>query len=430
MYVVSLITQKNVDRLPGGAAPVLPSLAVAGISRGAVADRPAAKPMREASASVEAEPELHISVDTAMPAIWPSAADPAGAVLHVFQSREFIEVWQASYGASARRKPYFVTVQDAKGQVLTLAGFCIQSRGGGRVLTFIDDGIADYNGAVIYPTGVNWTEARAKRLWKAILAALPPVDLVELEKVPAEIGGQVNPFHFVTDTAHPESAHGRNLQPSWAEIEAKQAELKSIKRKWRKLEALGALRFHVAEGQQDIERVLARALEQKQRRFEQTRIAGFDRDPEKLSYFVTATERFGAIGRLQLCALELDGQILATTWSLVLGRTVYEIMIGHEGGDWAKYSPGRILNLMQMAWIKEHGFTYLDHGVGDESWKLEHCDTHVALQRLQQALTFRGWAMLWRNRVLERLRKTNVWPRLRALKWALQRRMRGHADPS
>jgi CelD/BcsL family acetyltransferase involved in cellulose biosynthesis len=383
--------------------------------------------MLDRNADTETALELFVAVDEALPDVWPSAADPAGTYLHVFQCREFFEVWQSSYGTSAARKPYYVTVRDGRGQLLLLAGFCIEDRGGRKVLRFIDNGLADYNAPVLYPNDIIWTEGRAARLWNDILLALPAVDLAELDKVPADVGGQTNPFFLLTDMVNPESAHGSDLRLSWPEIEATQAQLKTIKRKWRGLEKLGALRFHMAEGAEEIERVLARALEQKQRRFDETRIAGFDRDPEKLAYFVNATEKFDGIGQLQLCALELDGQILATAWNLVVGQTVYEVMIGYEAGDWAKYSPGRILNLMHMAWLKERGFTYLDHGIGDESWKLEYCDTHVGLGRVQQALTRRGHQLLQRERLKERLRKTAMWQRLRALKWHLQNRRRVQA---
>lgn len=368
--------------------------------------------------------DLVIRVHARMPADWPSARDAGLARCHVFQTREFIGVWAETYGASDAIAPYFVEVADQCERRLMFVPLCIARRGGEKVLSFIDQGSADYNAPVLYPNAVRWTPGKAQQLWEAILAALPPVDLVVLDKIPAQVDGQANPLFFVAGEANGESAHGSNLTLPWDQIEATQAQLKTIRRKWRALERLGPVSFHMAETDTEIARVLQRAIAQKQRRFDDTKIAGFDRDVEKLAFFERATKVFADAGQLQLCALKVGDEIVATAWGLALGQRVYEIMIGYEAGDWAKYSCGRILNIMQMRWLKDNGYAYLDHGIGDESWKLDYCDTHVPLGKKIQVRSERGRLLLARWRLADWLRGTGLWQALRPWKWAIQKTLR------
>ena len=210
----------------------------------------------------------------------------------------------------------------------------------------------------------------------------------------------------------------------WAAIEATQAQLKTLKRKARGLEKLGEVRFIVAREGAERDRLLARLLAQKQRRFEETRVPGFAENPSPKHFFEQATEIFAASGDLHLAALEVGGELIATSWTVSLGRRIYELMIGFEAGEWAKHSGGRILNLRFLEWARAAGFDYLDHGIGDEEWKTENCDTHVTLGRLVVARSGRGRRHLVREALLRRVRKTALYRRLRPYKWIVKRALR------
>jgi CelD/BcsL family acetyltransferase involved in cellulose biosynthesis len=102
-------------------------------------------------------------------------------------------------------------------------------------------------------------------------------------------------------------------------------------------------------------------------------------------------------------------------------------MIGFEAGEWTKYSCSRILNLMMLKHFMDQGYAYLDHGIGDEDWKLTSCDQHVGLCQLAETRSWRGRLMVGGRRVRERLRSLRVWRALQPIKWALLRR-RSRAD--
>jgi CelD/BcsL family acetyltransferase involved in cellulose biosynthesis len=368
--------------------------------------------------------EFALTVHRTLPVDWPAVRSMGEARAHVFQTREFLGVWAETFSVDFGLDARFIEVRDVDGRLVMHLPLATETRRGIRVLGFADQSSADYCAPVLYPTAIVWTAERAQMLWAAIEAALPGVDQVVLEKMPAMVGDCINPLYLLADELNPESCHGSNLLRSWSEIEATQAQLKTLKRKARGLEKLGEVRFIVASDEVERRRLLTRLLEQKQRRFEDTRVPGFIENPTPQHFFERATTIYAATGDLHLVALEVGGEIIAASWTVSLGKTIYELVIGFESGEWAKHSGGRILNLKFLEWAKAQGFSYVDHGIGDEDWKRENCDTHVALGRVTLVRTGRGRRALVLAGVMERARGTRLYRALRPYKWIVKRALR------
>lgn len=362
-----------------------------------------------------------VSLHGTLPLNWPSAAAPGEICGHIFQMREFLSVWSATYAARLGAVALYVEVRDAGGVLILQVPLAISVKRGTRILTFADLGAADYNAPMLHPALWEMRRDEVEDLWTAIETALPRIDIVDLEKMPARIGGRSNPLFQLASAANAESCHGSDLLRPIEEIEATQAQLKALRRKCRGLEKLGQTEFVVASTPTERARLLAAAIEQKQRRFEETRVPGFEESPHAREFFEQATGVFGDTKNLRFCALSVGGEIVATSWNVGLGDTLYELMIGFAGGEWTKHSAGRILNLMLLRWAKENGYRYLDHGIGDEAWKAENCDTHVPLGRFVVARSARGRRALAGRAILARLRETSLYQRLRPWKWIVRR---------
>ncbi len=365
-----------------------------------------------------------VTVHRTLPADWPGAHDLGEGRAHIFQTREFLGVWADTFATDFGLDARYVEVRDNAGNLVLRVPLAIETRRGVKVLSFADQSCADLNAPILYPTAIAWTADSAAALWSAIETALPRIDQVLLEKMPASVGDLINPLALLTSDANPESSHGSNLLLDWAAIEATQAQLKTLKRKARGLEKLGEVKFIVATDKTERDRILARLFEQKQRRFEDTRVPGFAENPTPKHFFEHATERFATSGDLHLAALEVGGDIVATSWTVSLGSRVYELMIGFESGEWAKHSPGRVLNLRFLEWAKAQGFAYLDHGIGDEDWKIENCDTHVRLGRLHAARTGKGRRAMTLASLVARMKATRLYEQLRPYKWIVKRALR------
>lgn len=356
---------------------------------------------------------------------WPSGAEAKdGARHHPFQSKTFLKVWLQSFGRSGVRSLHFVEVRDGRGQPIVFVPLCITRRKGARVLEFIDGEAADYNAPILFETSFRWDRGTAEALWRQITDPLPRFDLVSLSKMPLEIGGLVNPLSLLADRPNEISCHGNDLRRPWAEIEAGIPQRKTLMRKMRNLEKLAPLTFGIANGAGERRAATEAFIRQKQWRFEQTRVPGFDVDVDKHDFFDRGTDVFAQEGMLKLFHLKSGDTILATIWGLTAGRRYYAIMLSFEAGDWAKFSPGSILYYRTLQWLHEQGFEWLDLGIGDEPWKLESCETTFPLTALYAAMTLQGRIYVARTGLASKVRSTALWQAIRPIKWMILRRFR------
>lgn len=355
---------------------------------------------------------------------WPRDATAEGAHFHVFQTVTFLKAWLASFGRSGQRSLHFVEVREEAGRPLLFVPLCITHRKGARVLEFIDADAADYNAPILFATSISWTRELAERLWQEIARQLPPFDLLMFSKMPADIDGVANPLSLIGDQPNEISCHANDLRRPWAEIEAAFPQRKTLARKMRNLEKIAPLEFRIAADAEERREATAAFLRQKQWRFEQTRVPGFDVDVDKHDFFCKGTDIFAREQMLKLFYLRSGDTIIATIWGLRAGRRYYAIMLSFEAGEWAKFSPGSALYYRTLEWLHANGYEWLDLGIGDESWKLESCETTFPLTAKQAALTLQGQIYLTRQGLVAALRSTALWQSLRPLKWVIRRRLR------
>lgn len=371
---------------------------------------------------------IHADVD-ALPACWPRSGAPGEARCHVFQTVEFLKVWVETFARAGKARPFFVEVRDLEGALAMLVPFALWRRFGARILTFADDGAADYNAPALFPTTWDWTPRNAAEAWRAIKTALPRFDVALFDKMPATVGGIVNPLHLLSTGENTESTHATDLRRPWAEVEKGQVFYGKRMRRIASLEETTPVRMEIAQDRASRDRILAALLEQKQRRFEETRVPGFDAQPEKRDFYVRATDAMAQAGALHLSALVFGEEIAAAQWSLVHGGRYYALVGSFDPTTYARYSPGKVLYLMLLKRLHEDGIEIADLGVGDEAYKMDHCDLHFRLTVLTEAETVMGRLFLARADGMRRLRASPLWRRLRPLKWVVLRKLRREPEP-
>lgn len=356
---------------------------------------------------------------------WPTGlVDVQGVHFHAFQSAVFLKVWLASFGRSGQRSLHFVEVRNAAGSPLIFMPLCISRRDGVRILEFIDGDAADYNAPILFDTDFEWTEERANQLWRQVTEALPAFDLLLLSKMPADIDGVINPLSFIGDRPNAISCHANDLRRSWTDIEAGVPQKKTLLRKMRQIERMVPLEFLLADSEQERQEATQAFIRQKQWRFEQTHVPGFDVDTDKRDFFQEGTEVFAKEGMLRLFYLKAADEIIATIWALAIGKRCYAIMLSFEAGEWARYSPGSILYYRTLQWLHDRGYEWLDLGIGDEPWKLDSCETTFQLTAKLAPVTLAGRVFLLRSDMAASIRATWLWRTIRPMKWVLLRRFK------
>lgn len=340
---------------------------------------------------------------------------------HIFQTTTFLKIWAETYAPVIKAKLCLIEIRLKTNQPVMFLPLAIIPRGGIRLLSFTDQGVADYNAPVMFDCGITWTKAQAENVWTQIKQALPAFDFIDFENMPEKLGSLINPLFLLATQPNVADSHATSLKPDWATIEQSLMRPKNIRRNLRLLKDIGACTFSVADTDEERQDYLNFMLYEKQQRFIETAVPGFEKHPEKLQYFKLATERFHEAGVLHLSALKLNGEIIACMWGLTSGTHYYGIMIASNLQDWAKYSPGRIMHYVLIKHLKEQGYDCLDLGVGNEDWKLQNCDLTIPLMRMTASTSLRGRLYEIRQNTMASLRATAFWQALRPLKWRLLR---------
>ena len=94
--------------------------------------------------------------------------------------------------------------------------------------------------------------------------------------------------------------------------------------------------------------------------------------------------------RVHYSALFVNKTIIATHVGLIDNDTFYYIMPSYKGGDWKKYSSGRLLLENLLEWAIENHLEFFDFTVGDESYKKIWCDMETKLYETLRSFTFKG----------------------------------------
>ncbi|MFQ0813849.1 cellulose biosynthesis protein CelD [Brucella anthropi] len=355
---------------------------------------------------------------------WPDADDRTGSAFFVFQAKSFLKAWEASYGQKPGVKLCLTEVRQRDGTPLLFLPLSITRGCGSRMLSFIDDGVSDYNGPILFPAAAQLSRDMARRVLELVVAAVPSHDVIALCKMPKQIEGAANPLWSLTNLPSEASTHAISLTRPMEEIEQSLEGIKNIKKRERALQKLDGFRFHVTQTEAERQSVLQTMLRQKQRRFEETMVPGFDAHPEKRRFFEEATERLARCNALHFSTLAVGDTTLATMWSLVRNGHYCAMITTFEDGEWSRYSPGKVIILNLLHALAADGYRCFDLGYGDEPWKQGLRDRTIPLRDYIVPVTLRGRVSLLFSRSVERIRATPLYRKLRPLKWQLLRKLR------
>lgn len=338
---------------------------------------------RSNSSALHAPPPMQVHVSPALDTfrhVWPTTRQQGAARCYPFQCADVLDIWCGTIGRARGIKPVFVAVHAGGAKPALLLPFGIESVHGHRVLSFLDAGVSDYNAPIAFADAARIGRSEIDALWPLMREQMPEFDLAIFDKMPEQVGDLPNPLRFLATRAHPDSGHGKTLSGSPAEFARNHLpNPRDSQRRRRKLEKMGAVRFAIAETDEDRKRFFDAMVRMKRRRFADTAAHDVFADSAYHAYYAEATRLLGPTGAVRLSALLLDERILAADWGFVGGGRYFDLMPSYESGEWRSYAPGRLLTEWLTERCLEQGFALFDYGIGDESYKFDYCDTHISL---------------------------------------------------
>jgi CelD/BcsL family acetyltransferase involved in cellulose biosynthesis len=333
---------------------------------------------------------------------WPSIAVEA-LEMSVFQSREFLEIWMATIGRERAVRPALAIVSDADARPVLYLPFVIETRLGVNILRFMDAGVSDLN-APIMARERRLTETEFAAVWKKIRALLPPVDVIDLRKMPEHLDGMRNPMTWLPCASGHVYSHAVQLS-HLPEIHARAPVVrmrKKLRRQFQRLGELGPTRFVSNPAKDELTRVVDGLFDLKRMQYLRTRGRDFLEGPGVRSFYyaMAAPERLGRISNLSAL---MCGEEIASAHLGFIGRDRFYYVMPAYDIRYRALAPGYQLLDHLLSQCRDDGYAVFDLGEGEHRYKEKFMTHQVRLRTHQRAVTVAGMIYLQANRIRRRL---------------------------
>jgi CelD/BcsL family acetyltransferase involved in cellulose biosynthesis len=331
----------------------------------------------------------------------------------VFQSFDWLSLWQRHIGLPGGVRPAVVFGRSRDGVLVLLLPLAVNP-GLVRRLTFLGDGLCDYNAPLIAPDfAAQVTPAQFRSLWNDILAQLQHMpqlrhDLVALTKMPETVGGQPNPFLALEVGLNPSGAYLTHLSGTWEEFYTatrSSATRRRDRTKRKRLAESGEVRFVDPQDKDEIARTLETLIAQKSKAFARMGVHNLFERPGYRAFFLDLATNPQTQSLVHVSRLDVGAVWAAVNLGLTFRGSYYHVLASYDDGEISRFGPGaaHLRDLLQRA--IERGFSRFDFTIGDERYKLEWSDTVLKLYDHIAAASPRGWPVVFASTAFRRLKR-------------------------
>ncbi len=313
----------------------------------------------------------------------PALLATAGLERTPFQSPAWLSIWFAFHQPSRTDCCVAVIRKAEGGQPLFLLPLVRERCHGITMLTLPDRGVSDYHSALISPEFTPDEETMG-RLWGALMAMMPPADILSIERVPPETAERMRIAHKMRASrffsrvlpidADFAMIRDRRFDPSTA---------RRLVKNRRKLENKGRLTFDFVAGPEAVPD-LDSLLDWRRQRFQEFNDSG--QEAIQSAFYRRLIEE-GSLARMG--RLRLDDELVAGCLGVIEGGRILILMIAYNK-SFANWAPGLLTFESCIAAAAELGLTVFDLTIGSEAYKELLGADSIALLELRQPLTLRG----------------------------------------
>lgn len=300
-----------------------------------------------------------------------------------FQSPAWFDVWFATLQPSGFECCLAIIRKAEGGQPLFLLPLVRERCYGLTVLTLPDRGVSDYHSALV---SSEFTPDRETmdRLWGALVAMLPPADILSIERVPPESAARMRIAHVMRPSRY--SAHALPIDADFTTIRDRRFDPSTNRRlvkNRRKLEHKGRLEFDFVAGPEALPE-LDHLLEWRRQRFQHV---NDDKETAvQLAFYRRLVEQ-GSLARIG--RLRLDGELVGGCLGLIDGGRILLLAVAYNK-TYANWAPGLLTLESCLAAAEKMGLAVFDLTIGDETYKQFFGADTVGLLELRQPLSLRG----------------------------------------
>jgi CelD/BcsL family acetyltransferase involved in cellulose biosynthesis len=309
-----------------------------------------------------------------------------------FQSYAWLSHWQSTVGSPLLSiQPQIVVVRNEK-ETLGVFPLGIRQVFGVFILEWLGGTQIDYTGPLLSKKW-NYTMYELSDCWSDIINNLCKFDVIHFQKQKEYFKLIRNPFISSMNCSSNVKAYQVNLKSTWVDHYEKTVKTKlraDSRRQRRRLSAFGKLNFKVPKDKKNKYKIIRKMIQQKSRRYRETGVWDMLSVPEHKAFYEELANIENDNLQIHCSALYVGEIKVATHVGLVDKSTFYYLMPAHEGGDWERYSPGRLLLEHLLEWSIQNKLTIFDFTVGGEQYKKNWCDIETPLYETLCAITCKG----------------------------------------
>jgi CelD/BcsL family acetyltransferase involved in cellulose biosynthesis len=351
----------------------------------------------------------------------------------VFQAFGWLAKWQEHIGARKGTVPAIVLGRHVDGHLLFILQLAIERRELDRRLTWLGSELCDYNAPLLaedFSKRVDPVQFVA--LWREIIELLRTqarfqFDLIDLQRMPATIGAQRNPFLSLPTLPHPSGAYIATLAGDWEKFYAAKRSSSTRKRERRQFKHLaehGEVRFVDVADRADIQRTLETLILQKSASFARMGVEDMFARPGYREFFLDVATDHSVRALTHVSRLDVGSTAAATNLGLKFRDSYYLVLSSYQDGELSRFGPGRAHLHELLRHAIEQGFARFDFTVGDEDYKRDWSDTELQLYDYLAAVTVRGWLTM---AVTSTFRRTKRFIKQTPVLWSVFSKLRAHA---
>ncbi len=310
-----------------------------------------------------------------------------------FQRFDFLATWQRQVGEREGFLPLIVSAYDAERRPLLLLPLALRQERGVRTAYFMGGKHSTFNMAL-------WDRDFAVGITKADLDALlsamrerSEADVLALAQQPMHWRDLPNPMALLPNQV---SANDCPLmamvpeEPPTARISS--SFRRRLKGKERKLQALLGYRYHLANTDSEIKRLLDWFFHIKPQRMAEQKLPNVFTEPGVEDFIRDAcmAPLAGGAHVIDIHALECDDEVIAIFAGVADGHRFSMMFNTYTMSDNLRYSPGLILMRNIIDHYAESGYRALDLGIGSDDYKRLFCKSDEPIFDSFIPLSLRG----------------------------------------
>jgi CelD/BcsL family acetyltransferase involved in cellulose biosynthesis len=316
----------------------------------------------------------------------------------VFQTYDWLTTWHRHIGALTGVRPAIVIGRDTSGVQFILA-LSTRAVGFVRELTWLGTDLCDYNAPLLAPDfSERYGGARFASLWADIAECLQAnakhrFDMINLSKMPAMVGTQLNPMLVLGVTASPSGAYSTRVTGDWETFYAAKRSSTTRRRdrtKRKRLAEFGEVRLVNPESAAEIVSSLETLMTQKARLFAHMGVGNLFAKPGHADFYRALASEPATHKLAHVSRLDVGTTPAAVNLGLTWRGCYYHLLASYDDGELSRFGSGaaHLHELLRLA--IERGYQVFDFTIGDERYKRDWCDTEIKLYDCISAATWRG----------------------------------------